>query len=111
MESYYSQNREKTLEYQKKRNLQLKDEISRYNAEYYIKHKDEILEKHKANHEHNSIVRKLRRLQKKVDYLNDLTKSLLNNHKNSNTTNNNTNKNTNKKHSSTTIDTVSIEFD
>ena len=109
MESYYSQNKEKILEYQKKRNSQLKDEISCYNAEYYIKHRDQILEKHKANHEHNSIVRKVRRLQEKVDHLNDLTKSLLNNQKN-NATNKNTNKKKFKKHSST-IDTVSIEFD
>ena len=105
MESYYSQNKEKRLGYQKNRYLELKDEISVYNAEYYKTHKDKILEKHKVNHEHNSIVRKIRRLQEKVDHLNNLTKTILNN-------NNNTNNNKKKfKKHSPTIDTVSIEFD
>ena len=45
---YYMENRDKKLEYQKKYNKEKADKIQNYNHEYYLKRRNEILEKAKT---------------------------------------------------------------
>ena len=106
MESYYSNHRKERLEYQKQRYLQLKDEISHYNAEYYKKNIDKITKERKIN----IIKRNIHKLNDQINDLTNLTEDILNKHYANSKYYKVIHKYKTKKNISTT-DTVSIEFD
>ena len=106
MESYYSQHREERLEYQKQRNSQLKEQISKYNEEYYKKHIDKITMDRKTH----IIAKKIHKLSDKINDLTILAEDILNKHPVNSRYYKITRKNRTKKNSPT-IDTITIEFD
>lgn len=106
MESYYSKHRQERLEYQKKRNSQLKKEISQYNKNYYERHIDQIV----IERRNNRIAKNIHKLSEKINDLTILAENILNKHPVNSNYYKITRKNKTKKNAPTS-DTISIEFD